>query len=177
LCCARGALIDVLAKIELQKHGIFVPWAREVPTLDDRAPSGVFERLSDAEWRDPVSGEVGAACAALDGTIAGSNGGVHGLGCSLRLHAVQAGLAEDIFLPDACALFPLDLVDSVLVPSSRIPEEALADASPTARTLWDDARPRVALRFGAEVARALDDAAKDLRDHHLKRALHLKTFK
>lgn len=169
LCCARGADVDVRARLALRRT-VSVRWSGEGPRQDDGAPSGVVERLAEVEWTRGA--DVARACAAL----ADPSSGVRGEGCALRAGARDAGLSEDAWLLDGCALFPLDLRDGALVPSPRIPAEALIDAGEAAPSLWDDARARVALRWGTDVARAIDEAMAQLRDHRA-RHIHLKTLK
>jgi hypothetical protein len=79
-------------------------------------------------------------------------------------------------LPPACALFPLDVVDHVLVPSDRIPESALVETTDHIESLWDEARARFAVLFGDEAAKAVDRIAAELRGHRARR-LHLKTLR
>jgi hypothetical protein len=169
LCCATGARIDVRAKIDLERLGIAIAFSQEPPLLDDRAPSGVFQRIADST----IAGQP--SCAALDDDVAG--GGVMGDGCSLRRRARERGLAEDRFLPLDCALFPLDVVDSTLVPSARIPDHALVAAQGEGPTLHALARARLLLRFGPEVAGAIDEAVTGFQNHTKSRAIHLKTLK
>lgn len=172
LCCARGALIDGRARIELVAR-VTLRWSSEGPMQHGPAPSGIVERLDDVPFLEGVS------CAAFDPQLAGASGGVRGDGCSIRALARSSSLREDVYLLPGCALFPLDLRDGELIPSPRIPEEALieiVDGSDANKTLWADARARVALRFGDDVAKAIDQAMDRLRTHRA-RGIHLKTLK
>jgi len=168
VCCARGARIDGRAKLEVTKY-VKLVWSAAGPTQDDAAPSGIVERLMDVEIT--LGGERATACAALEDP----SGGVNGEGCALRRIAREAALREDAWLLDDCALFPLDLRDGVLLPSARIDEALLVDAE-HGPSLWDQARGRVALRFGEEVAKAIDVAVDQLRARRSK-GIHLKTMK
>lgn len=153
LCCARGAAIDVRKKLSIVRSLPDLAWSNEGPVLDNDAPSGVIERLAekngvcDANESDPIRGE----------------------GC--RIRALDPHL-----LPPGCALFPLDVVDHVLVPSGRIPESALVETTDHISSLWDDARARFAVIFGDEAAKTVDKIAADLRGHRA-RNLHLKTLR
>jgi hypothetical protein len=129
-CCGRGVPIDLRARIEIGRVLPMIAWDDAPPTLDGRAPSGVVARLSDVADR----------CAALDHAVPG--GGVDGRGCRLRPE----------WLPDGCALFPLDLEGEVLVPSPRITTTA---GSPN---LYELARARLAVRFGQGFVDACDAA-------------------
>lgn len=203
LCCARGAAIDARAKMEMA-GSVRLEWAKETPVLVDAAPSGVIARLADVPWAATIG------CAALDAAIAGTAGGVDGSGCKIRVAAHKSGRAQDAWLLDGCAIFPLDVVDGELVPSSRIAGESLVtlaaegrrdpsesrdplsslddvhaqharettpnDRSHAMRSLWDEARPRVAARWGEAFARAVDAVAGPLRAHHAS-GVHLKTMK
>jgi hypothetical protein len=168
LCCARGAAIDLRAKMELIRVRPDLPWSNEGPQIDGVAKSGVIDRLADR-----AVGER-SACGALDPAIDG--GGVRGDGCSIRSAARSAGHREDVWLLDGCALFPLDVVDGSLVPSPRIPDDALVAAADDGGSLWDDARARVALRFGEDFAEGIDRAVTSVRARR-SRGLHLKTLK
>lgn len=154
VCCARGAPIDVRQKLALDKLHMFR--FVEGPVIDGAAPSGVIERLGD----DPH-------CAALEGE------GVWGEGCGIRRVSRAHQLREDVFLLDGCALFPVDIVGGVLVPSARIPDAQLVEGE---KSLWDAARARFAIRFGDAAAAVVDEAARALREHR-PRNLHLKTLK
>ena len=169
LCCAHGVDIDARARLQLVRR-VSLRWSTEGPRQRDSAPSGVVARLDDVEWT--WRSDVVRACAAL----ADPAGGVRGDGCVIRSGARDAGLAEDVWLLDACAIFPLDLRHGALVPSPRIPDDALTGATHGAPTLWDDACARVAHRWGVDVARAIDDVVAGLRAHRA-RAIHLKTLK
>jgi len=168
LCCARGAAIDGRARLQLVKH-LSLAWSPEGPRQHDPAPSGIVERLADEPWGDGLS-----CCSALDRGIA--NGAVLGEGCRIRAAARSAGEREEAWLLPDCALFPLDLVDGVLVPSGRIPEDALVPVASGRSSLWDVAQGRVAARFGEEVRAAIDEGVKKLHAHRAQ-GLHLKTLK
>jgi hypothetical protein len=168
VCCARGARIDGRAKLEIARRAK-LEWSDAGPIQDDTAPSGIVERLADVEIT--LGGERATACAALEDPA----GGVDGRGCALRRGAREASVREDAWLLDDCALFPLDLRDGVLVPSARI-DEALLVAAEHGPSLWDEARGRVAMRFGEEVAKAIDVAVEELRARRSK-GIHLKTVK
>jgi len=152
LCCAGGALVDLRTKIAIERAGIAVAFANESPMLDARAPSGVLARIADASFEGRVT------CAALAETHA--DFGVLGDGCSLRRAAIDRGLPEERFLPEDCMFFPLELVEGVLMPSRRIPREALVKVTSERRSLYGLAQARIASRFGAEIARAIDDAVR-----------------
>lgn len=170
LCCARGAPIDGRSRIELVRARPDLRWSSEGPIIDGGAPSGIVERLAEQSWGAlPV-----LACAALDATIAGEAGGVRGDGCSIRGTARALGRPEDHFLLTGCALFPLEVVEGVLVPSPRIPEGALVEAHDL--SLWDDARARFAIRWGDAAAKIVDAAAQELR-RRSSRHLHLRTLR
>ncbi|MEO7093491.1 MAG: hypothetical protein ABI175_09585, partial [Polyangiales bacterium] len=117
LCCARGALVDGRARLEIVKR-LPLSWSREGPHQHDPAPSGIVERLADVPWIDSTL----TCCSALDLTVPG--GGVRGDGCRIRQAARDAGEREDAWLLAGCALFPLDLQDGMLVPSPRIADDA-----------------------------------------------------
>jgi hypothetical protein len=153
LCCRRGAAIDARKKLRLVRALPDLAWSSEGPVLDNDAESGVIERLAERE----------GVCSANESDP------VRGEGC--RIRALDPHL-----LPPACALFPLDIVDHALVPSSRIPESALVAADESIESLWDEARARFSVLFGEEAAKAVDVAANDLRGHRA-RHLHLKTFR
>jgi len=163
VCCARGAAIDVRSKLGLVKLATFA-WSGEGPVLDNDAPSGVIERFADVHTNTVLH------CAALQGD------GVRGEGCGVRRASREHQLREDVYLLPGCALFPLDLVGGVLVPSPRIPEDALVDARDGVPSLWDEGRARFALRFGEEAARLIDGAARQLRARR-SRGIHLKTLR
>jgi hypothetical protein len=93
----------------------------------------------------------------------------------VRRLARESGTREDAWLLDDCALFPLDVRDGVIVPSSRIDEALLVDAE-HGPSLWDAARARVATRFGDALAQAIDVAVDELRARRSK-GLHLKTVR
>ena len=168
-CCARGALIDGRARLQVIRH-LALSWS-EGPRQHDPAPSGIVERLADVPW---TAGSNATCCSALDQGVPG--GGVRGDGCRIRAAARDAGLQEDAWLLSGCAIFPLELVEGVLVPSPRIPDDALVAWAPGARSLWDDARARVTLRHGAVVADAIDAGVAQLHAHRAH-GLHLKTLK
>jgi hypothetical protein len=168
LCCARGALVDGRARLSIVKR-LSLAWSPEGPLQHDPAPSGIVERLADEPWKQGIS-----CCSALDRGV--ESGGVRGDGCRIRALARDAGEQEDVWLLAGCALFPLDLVDGALVPSSRIPEDALVPVVDGAPSLWDEARARVARRFGAHVATAIDEGVAKLHAHRAH-GLHLKTLK
>ncbi len=168
LCCARGAAIDGRARLQLVKH-LSLAWSPDGPTQHDPAPSGIVERLADEPW-----GAGLVCCSALDRAVV--NGAVLGDGCRIRAAARSVGEREDVWLLADCALFPLDLVDGVLVPSARIPDDALVPVADGRSSLWDVARVRVAARFGDEVRAAIDDGVAKLQAHRA-RGLHLKTLK
>lgn len=168
-CCARGARIDARARITVVQLLPELKWSEQGPMLDGEAPSGVVERLVERAWSSHV-----ACCDALD--EASPDGGVRGDGCLLRKAARARDLREDVFLLPGCALFPLEIVGGVLVPSSRIPASALVAVAEGARSLWDEARDRFALRFGDVAEGIVDAAARTLRAHR-GRGLHLKTVR
>jgi hypothetical protein len=168
VCCARGAKIDGRAKLEIARRAT-MKWSDEGPVQHDPAPSGIVERFADVEIT--LGGERLSACAALEEIT----DGVDGRGCGVRRLAREASSREDAWLLDDCALFPLDVRDGVLVPSSRIDESLFVDAEPGG-SLWDAARARVATRFGEVVAKTIDVAIERLRAHRSK-GLHLKTVK
>ncbi|MGZ5968151.1 MAG: hypothetical protein ACXWP4_10835 [Polyangiales bacterium] len=153
LCCARGALVDARKKLVLVRTLPDLVWSAEGPILSDAAPSGVFERLAE---RDGVCG-------------ANESDPVRGEGC--RIRALDPSL-----LPPACALFPLDVVEGVLAPSSRIPEASLVEATDSMKSLWDDARPRFVVLYGEAAAKVVDRVAEDVRGHRTRK-LHLKTLR
>lgn len=168
VCCARGALIDGRARLEIARRAN-LRWSGEWPSQLDAAPSGIVERLGDVEVI--VDGQTFTACAALED----ARGGVRGDACALRRLAREAGLREDAWLLDGCALFPLDMKEGELIPSPRIDESLFVEAT-GAPSLWDEARARVAIRFGQDVAAAIDAAVQELRARR-SHALHLKTLK
>lgn len=154
VCCATGAAIDVRHKHALLARLPELSFSEEGPQIDGIAPSGVIQRLASLPH-----------CAAL-GELAG---GVRGDGCRIRA-------LDERFLLDGCALFPLEVIGTVLVPSERIPDEMLADAAPGEPSLWDEARPRFVARFGEPAAAIVDAAADQLRARK-SRGLHLKTLR
>jgi hypothetical protein len=170
VCCARGALIDGRALLSIRKR-LPLAWSGEGPRQHDPAPSGIVERLADVAFVDEPRVQC---CSALD--VAVPHGGVRGDGCRIRGAARSAGEREDVWLLEGCAIFPLDLVDGALVPSARIPDEALVPIAGDTPSLWDEARARVSLRFGEGVAKAIDEGVAKLHAHRAH-GLHLKTLK
>lgn len=165
VCCAHGAPIDARHKPELLRLWPELRFSGEGPVIDGIAPSGVVHHLATVPASAPHCGALLAV-----------EGGVRGESCGLRALAVRHERAEHAFLLDGCALFPLDVLDGVLVPSPRIDESQLADASSDERTLWDEARARFVLRFGDAAAAIVDGAATELRARR-SRGLHLKTLR
>lgn len=168
VCCARGAMIDGRAKLEIARRAT-LRWSSEGPMQHDPAPSGIVERLADVEITP--GGERALACAALEDP----SRGVDGEGCCIRRLAREAELQEGAWLLDDCAMFPLDVRDGVLVPSSRIDDARFVDAE-RGPSLWDAARARVAMRFGETIAKSIDVAVEELRARR-SHGLHLKTVK
>lgn len=151
LCCATGALVDLRARLALERAGVALPWSSAPPVIDGRASSGVVSALATRD-----------SCGAV-----GSDA-VRGEGCAIRAH-------DPALLLDDCALFPLDVVGGTLVPSSRLPLHARV-ASDGAPCLWDDARARVATRFGDAYAARVDEVVRGLRARG-GRKLHLRTLR
>ena len=169
-CCARGALVDGRARLQVVQR-LSLEWSSG-PRQHDPAPSGIVERLADVPWTGAPA--TLTCCSALD--VGVPRGGVRGEGCRIRAAASAAGLTDDAWLLSGCALFPLELVEGVLVPSPRIPDDALVPWTPGARSLWDDARARVVSRHGVVVADAIDEGVARLHAHRAQ-GLHLKTLK
>ncbi len=149
LCCARGAFVD-------GRHRDLIRTLLGAESLDDEppvlrydAPSGVVIRLADR-------GPAGFACSAL----ADLSLGVLGEGCRLRGASTEAGLREDGYLLDGCALFPLALVGGDLVPSPRIPDGALTRCPRLEASLWGLARGRVGQRFGERLLDSVENAVR-----------------
>ncbi len=156
LCCAAGAAVDLRSRLVLERAGVSLPWSDAPPAIDGRAPSGVIVSL----------GERAASEARVCGALAGDDP-VRGEGCAIRAH-------DPALLLDDCALFPLDLVGGTLVPSSRIPLDALAPSA--GPCLWDDARARAATRFGESFAAQVDEIVRGLRARGGGK-LHLRTLR
>ncbi len=161
VCCARGAPTDARHRSELLRLWPELRFTGDGPRIDGIAPSGVVHQLASIPH-----------CSALLAV----EGGVRGDGCGLRALALRNERPEPAFLLDGCALFPLDVVEGVLVPSARIDDALVVDAGPSEPSLWDEARARFVLRFGDAAAAIVDAAATELRARR-SRGLHLKTLR
>lgn len=175
VCCAKGAPIDVRSKLAMSQRGLELHWANETPTFDSKAESGVVEFLNEYTHSFEQDKNY-KTCSAFEPRIAGEHGAVDGSSCLIKHFAYQFQYNPNAWLLDGCTIFPLDIVEDILVPSPRIPNNLLVEVSASTTSLYENARLSIMQRYGIEIVHELD-AIKNSIESRQSLHLHLKTLR